>query len=102
MTAAQTTGHEVRALDRLELVLFAVVLGVALFIAGFTVGSARGGRPDDPVARRTQLPDWFLPIADAYDRDPDVTPAFDFASLYDARPESYSLRVGVARRPDVP
>lgn len=67
--------------------------GAALFLTGVWVGSARGGSTEDPGAKPRTLPDWFLPIADAYDRNPKITPAFDFAQLYDSRPASYRLPV---------
>ena len=67
--------------------------GAALFLTGVWVGSARGGSVEDPGAKPRALPDWFLPIADAYDRNPEITPAFDFAQLYDSRPASYRLPV---------
>lgn len=72
--------------------------GVALFLTGLWVGSARGGSAEDPGAKPRTLPDWFLPIADAYDRNPEITPAFDFAQLYDSRPASYRLSVERPRR----
>ena len=75
--------------DRLEMlagVLFAVVIGAVLFLAGFWVGAARGGSERDAVTHARSVPDWFLPIWDAYDRNPKVTPETDFAMLYESRP----------------
>jgi hypothetical protein len=76
-------------LHRAELVLLFAMAGGALFLAGAWVGSARGGSPDEQALRTSPMPDWFLPIADAYDRNPRITPSFDFAALHDARPQSY-------------
>jgi hypothetical protein len=44
--------------------------------AGAGSTSASDGSEQQP------FPDWFLPIWDAYDRNPAVTPDFDFAGLY--------------------
>ena len=60
-----------------------VAIAIALFLTGFWVGSARGGLEDaraEPAS--SAVPDWFGPIWDYYDRNPAVTPAFDFALLY--------------------
>ncbi len=76
--------------DRLEplaVLLVAVLIGVALFLTGFWVGSARGGSERDAVTHARSVPDWFLPIWDAYDRNPKVTPETDFAMLYESRPQ---------------
>jgi hypothetical protein len=70
-------------------VLAAGLVGLALFAAGLWAGSAWADARPTPRHDEQLVPDWFLPIADAYDRDPSVSPAFDFASLYDARPETY-------------
>ena len=61
-----------------------VLACLMLLAIGFWAGSARG---DDAAARAvTQpLPDWFLPIWDAYDRNPAITPEFDFSALYSGR-----------------
>jgi hypothetical protein len=80
--------------DRLELVVrgsAAVLIGLTLFVAGVWVGSAGGGSASpEPTAGSRAVPDWFAPIWDVYDRDPSVTPAFDFARLYDSRPGAYA------------
>ena len=46
------------------------------------------GKAPERDAPTTTLPDWFLPVWDAYDRNPAITPDFDFAMLYstDVRP----------------
>lgn len=77
------------SLDRSELLaalLVAVLIGATLFLAGFWVGAARGGPARDAGIDARPHPDWFLPIWDAYDRNPKVTPQTDFASLYETRP----------------
>jgi hypothetical protein len=81
-------------LDQVAFALTAALIGAVLFLAGVWVGTARGGSSHEPGAHAEPVPDWFLPIADAYDRNPKITPTFDFASLYDMQPESY----GVAAR----
>jgi hypothetical protein len=60
----------------------ATLAAVAVFAGGFWAGQATAdtGGPAAPAAQ--PFPDWFLPIWDAYDRNPAVTPAFEFASLY--------------------
>jgi hypothetical protein len=59
-----------------------MLAAVAVFAGGFWAGLATADT-GGPAAPTTQpFPDWFLPIWDAYDRNPAVTPAFDFASLY--------------------
>jgi hypothetical protein len=60
----------------------ALIGAAALFAGGFFAGlaTADAGRSAPAVAQ--PFPDWFLPIWDAYDRNPAVTPDFDFAGLY--------------------
>jgi hypothetical protein len=62
------------------LALAALAAAATVFAGGYSAGRAAAdtGHPASPY------PDWFLPIWDAYDRNPAVTPAFDFASLYSA------------------
>jgi len=50
-----------------------------------------GGKAPTTDVTATKLPDWFLPIWDAYDRNPAVTPDFDFAMLFstDVRPSRH-------------
>ena len=71
---------------RVTLTAAAAVVGIALFLSGYWAGSAGGGSTEPIASESRTVPDWFLPIADAYDRNPKVTPEFDFASLYDTRP----------------
>ena len=60
-----------------------VAIAVALFLTGFWAGSARGGLEDTRAEPQSvAVPAWFGPIWDYYDRNPAVTPAFDFAALY--------------------
>lgn len=66
---------------RVGLTLAAVAAGLVLFLTGVAVGSAGDG-PRAQEADVAPLPDWFLPIWDAYDRNPAITPQFDFAALY--------------------
>lgn len=68
--------------DRVALVAVLLLAGAVLFSAGVWVGSAGGGQARGGVAESRTMPDWFLPIWDAYGRNPAVTPDFDFASLY--------------------
>ena len=73
----------------------ALVLALAA-TAGGRLAATRGGSSEDAGIHPAAVPDWFLPIADAYDRDPAITPATDFAALYDARPAT-SARLTVSR-----
>jgi len=68
-----------------HLVAAATTLAAAaiLFLVGFAVGSAGGAAATEELHVQP-LPDWFLPIWDAYGRNPAITPEFDFASLYSA------------------
>jgi hypothetical protein len=68
--------------DRLVAGLGAALCGVALFLAGFWAGGAQADTARPASLAAWPVPDWFLPIADAYDRNPAITPRFDFASLY--------------------
>jgi hypothetical protein len=61
--------------------LAGLIAATAVFAAGYWAGTASAHAPSAPGPAVT-LPDWFLPIWDAYDRNPAVTPQFDFASLY--------------------
>lgn len=55
------------------------VAAVALIVVGIAIAASGSGRED---ARPAAVPDWFWPVWDYYDRNPRVTPAFDFAGLY--------------------
>jgi hypothetical protein len=68
--------------DRLVVGLTAALCGVALFLAGFWAGGAQADTAHRASRDARPVPDWFLPIADAYDRNPAITARFDFASLY--------------------
>jgi hypothetical protein len=59
-------------------------IAIALFLTGFWAGSARGGLEETQAERVPDavVPAWFGPIWDYYDRNPAVTPTFDFAALY--------------------
>lgn len=61
--------------------LVGLVAAGALFAGGYWAGISNGAAPP-PAAAPAPFPDWFLPIWDAYDRNPAVTPDFDFGSLY--------------------
>jgi hypothetical protein len=67
---------------RTALPLAGVVASITVLGAGLVMASAGGGQPPDSHARFVSLPDWFLPIWDAYDRNPAVTPEFEFSALY--------------------
>jgi hypothetical protein len=65
--------------ENVSIALVALVLAAAFHPAGSSLEAERSERMVRPT-----LPDWFLPIWDAYDRDPALTPDFDFAALYSA------------------
>jgi hypothetical protein len=65
--------------EHVSIALAALVLAAAFHPSGDWLG--RGTTPTRRAAAPT-LPDWFLPIWDAYDRNPAVTPRFDFASSF--------------------
>jgi len=83
---------------RITLTAAAVVTGATLFVSGYWVGSAGGGAREPVATGPSPVPDWFLDIADYYDRNPDVTPDFDFALLYDSRPSAYRTHREPTRR----
>ena len=62
--------------------LAGLVAAAALFTAGYWAGVGNAAAPAEAVPTSAIFPDWFLPIWDAYDRNPAVTPDFDFAALY--------------------
>jgi hypothetical protein len=65
--------------------LAALGSAVAVFAGGYWTGMASGAAEPTGAAAVEPYPDWFLPIWDAYGRNPAVWPDFDFASLYSAR-----------------
>jgi hypothetical protein len=65
---------------RVALALTALMLVGLASLGGVWVGS--GGTATPPGQQARPLPDWFLPVWDAYDRNPEITPSFDFAGLY--------------------
>jgi hypothetical protein len=62
--------------------LTALVTAAAIFAGGYWAGMASAAPEQDGASAARTFPDWFLPIWDAYDRNPAITPEFDFASLY--------------------
>lgn len=62
--------------------LAGLVAAAAVFATGYWAGMGNAAAPAEAVRMSATFPDWFLPIWDAYDRNPAVTPEFDFASLY--------------------
>ena len=74
---------------RITLTAAAAITGSALFLSGYWVGTAGGGATKPALRDSHAVPDWFLDIADYYDRNPEVTHEFDFASLYDSRPRTH-------------
>ena len=62
--------------------LAGLVAAAALFAAGYWAGMGNAAAPAEAVGTTAMFPDWFLPIWDAYDRNPAVTPDVDFAALY--------------------
>lgn len=81
---------------RQVLLVTALAVVAITTVAGTTVVAAGGSSAHGSNIESKPVPDWFLPIADAYDRSPAITPEFDFAGLYDARPTSYEP---AAKRP---
>lgn len=84
--ASSAVGDRTDRLAPFARLLVAALIGAALFLTGFWVGSARGGAERDAGAHAKPVPDWFLPIWDLYDRNPRVTPETDFALLHETRP----------------
>jgi hypothetical protein len=78
----------------------ALVLAATVFAGGVAVGSAGGAQSNDvePMAsaESVPLPSWFIPIWDSYGRNPEITPWFDFASLYSGRPDTGAIRASAA------
>ena len=68
------------------LTLTAPIVAATLFAGGFFAGLAAAGAGRNTPAVAQPYPDWFLPIWDAYDRNPAITPDFDFARLYSGNP----------------
>ena len=77
----------------------ALVLAAAVFVGGVAVGSAGGAQAGgvEPSAspESVALPSWFLPTWDYYGRNPEITPWFDFASLYSGSPGSVGAQHAV-------
>lgn len=71
---------------RVALVAAATVL-TSVFVAGAALAAWPGPSRGDAAAPTLAAPSWFGPIWDHYDRNPAITPTFDFASLYSGRPE---------------
>ena len=72
---------------RLALITAAAVVVVASVVIGGVALAAWPGQSREAAATQaTTAPAWFGPIWDYYDRDPAVTPSFDFASLYSGPP----------------
>ncbi len=66
--------------------LIAFCVAAALFAGGFWAGIGTAADSSEATPVHRTFPDWFLPIWDAYDRNPAVTPEFDFAALYSSGP----------------
>lgn len=79
------------------LVVSLAVLAITA-IAGAAVSTAGDSSALGSKLEQGPIPDWFLPIADAYDRSPAITPNFDFSLLYDARPEAHLQSSAGSRR----
>jgi hypothetical protein len=58
------------------------LLAVTAIACALAVAHASGGSEEDLTIASSRVPDWFLPIADAYDRNPAITPNTDFAVLH--------------------
>jgi hypothetical protein len=81
--------------------LVALVSAAVLLVAGYWVVKANAAETKGAAGGSITYPDWFLPIWDAYGRNPAVTPDFDFASLYSAdigEAASGSAHGGAGRR----
>jgi hypothetical protein len=68
------------------LALASLAATATAFAGGYSAGLAAADTGSSGPAATAPYPDWFLAIWDAYDRNPAITPAFDFASLYAAQP----------------
>ena len=84
--SSSAVGDRAERFQLLAALLIAAAIGATFFLTGFWAGSAHGGSAPDARPEARPLPDWFLPIWDAYDRSPKVTPDTDFALLYETRP----------------
>ena len=73
---------DVRLSPRWWTTLASLVAAAAVFAAGYWAGVTNAAALTEATRAPVTLPDWFLPIWDAYDRNPDITPEFAFASLY--------------------
>lgn len=62
--------------------LAGLVAAAVVFAGGYWAGLATAAARAEAAPAQARLPDWFLPIWDAYHRNPAVTPEFDFAALY--------------------
>ena len=69
----------------ITLTFTAALVGAAILLAAFWTAGAGGVSQPNQAHRSQPVPDWFLPIADHYDRNPAITPGFDFARLHDPR-----------------
>ncbi|HJR93866.1 MAG TPA: hypothetical protein VJ807_00410 [Gaiellaceae bacterium] len=66
----------------LYLVVTVPLAAAAIFAGGYWAGLASAAPEHAGAPAAQTFPDWFLPIWDAYDLNPAITPEFDFASLY--------------------
>jgi hypothetical protein len=66
------------------------LLAVTVIACALAVAHTGGGSEEDLTIASSRVPDWFLPIADAYDRNPAITPKTDFAVLHFGDPWSTS------------
>ena len=82
---------------RAALAVTALTLAGLGSIGGVWVGSRDTAKPL-AVEQAWSLPDWFLPVWDAYDRNPAVTPRFDFARLYSPAAAIHSQRTRSRQR----
>jgi hypothetical protein len=69
--------------SRLVVLAAALVSATTMAVAAESWATpAGGGTSANDGSEQQPFPDWFLPIWDANDRNPAVTPDFDFAGLY--------------------
>jgi hypothetical protein len=70
-----------RDIAKVRILITSLPLLAITVICALAVADASRGSGKDTIAS-SRVPDWFLPIADAYDRNPAITPNTDFAVLH--------------------
>lgn len=75
------------------------LLAVTVAAGALAITHASGGLQQGPTNAPTRVPDWFLPIADAYDRNLAITPKTNFAALHFGALRSSASRAPLSLRP---